>query len=555
MNRPPSKLTHLLRRRNLRWVAMVPLLLELWACGSHRLAIPDPHPSVGDTRQFKQTINNKLDIIFMVDDSPSMSPLETKMRAQLPAFMDALADKQTHQLPDLHVGVVSQSMGAGAWGNVSQCETPMFKPDTLGDDGGRFVQGAVGTDPSPCTMLHPQTKFLANMDGPDKQPNYDGDIRNAFQCIAYLGDKGCGFEAQFASVYSALAKANKDLGPSDDSHDPDNGGFLRPDAILAIVMVTNEDDCSVREDSLLLDPGVNSATNASGLGALASYRCNEFGHLCDGQPPPHGYNFATMQFDNTLPLVPGGVGGKGLLLNNCKSEEGHGKTDDTIIDPNGHSDPTRGHLWPTVVDFTAYVKQFKANPGDILVAAIAGPVADANGDSLYRVHGEMSQSGGAEVDPFVDHSCVQPTSDATMPEYADPAVRINEWVHNMNGVFYPICANDFSAAMMGIAAAINKKIGASCVSTQIAADPMDPTKHNCTVSQTITDGGKQTTRNIPNECDAGITNAPCYQLTFNSGQCIDAAAKTLFKVCDDSTCMTMPGSTATKDDNVSCVVQ
>ena len=46
--------------------------------------------------------------------------------------------------------------------------------------------------------------------------------------------------------------------------------------------------------SLLLDPGINSVDDPSGLGALQSYRCNEFGHLCDDPaggaakvPPPH----------------------------------------------------------------------------------------------------------------------------------------------------------------------------------------------------------------------------------------------------------------------------
>src|SRR5205085_370199 len=112
---------------------------------------------------------------------------------------------------------------------------------------------------------------------------------------------------------------------------PDNGGFLRDNAALAIVMVTNEDDCSVRSDSLLLSPTVNSVTDLSGLGALQSYRCNEFGHLCDGVPPPH----------DPPPM-------SGVTLKNCVSAEDNGKTDDQVVDPQGNHDPTHGHLWPTV---------------------------------------------------------------------------------------------------------------------------------------------------------------------------------------------------------------
>jgi len=543
MNRSLSKVPRLLRWRYLRWVACSAVIPALWACNSRRLAIPDPAPAIIDTRQFKQSVNHKLDILFMVDDSSSMAPLQAKMQAQLPAFMDALVDDSTKQLPDLHVAVVSSSYGGGAWSNVNQCHAASTDPNTLGDDQGRFLQGAIGPNASPCKMLQADAKFLINGDGSAANPpNFTGDIRDAFKCIALLGDKGCGFESQFESVYYGLYKGSLPLG-SGDGQDPDNGGFLRPDAVLAIVMVTNEDDCSVRGDSLLLNPAVNSVDDKTGLGALQSYRCNEFGHLCDGAPPPHN--------------PPGSI----VTLNNCVSAEEMGKTDDGVVDPGGHADPTKGHLWPTVNNvgqnqgFTEYIKSYKSNPDDILVAAIAGPVADAQGKSLYRVKGEANSAANNEVDPVIDHSCTQQT--AGDPEYGDPAVRIKQWVDNFgaNGIFYPICANDFKAAMVGIAQKIHAKLGASCVSTNIAADPTDPSKHNCQVTQKVTESsGKVSTAPLP-ECNAGNANAPCFQLIANSMQCTDPNAKTLFKVCNDASCVMMQGSTDTKDANIACSVE
>jgi hypothetical protein len=230
-----------------------------------------------------------------------------------------------------------------------------------------------------------------------------------------------------------------------------------------------------------------------------------------------------------------------------------GKTDDMIKDPMGNPDPTKGHLWPTVAGFTEYIKLFKSNPDDILVAAIAGPVADAQGNSLYRVKGEANTSAGGEIDPVVDHSCVQTTSDPNMQEYADPAVRIQQWVTNLNGIFYPICQDNFKAAMLGIAMKINQKLGASCVSTHIASDPMDPSKHFCKVSQKITSNGTVNTVNLP-ECDNGNGNAPCFQLVANAMQCTDPNARTLFKVCNDATCMMVKTSTDSKDANIACAV-
>jgi len=460
-----------------------------------------------------------------------MAPLQDKMAAQLGSFMDALVDPTTHLLPDLHVAVISSSFGGGAWSNVNQCGAGAHP----GDDRGFFQQGPGGAGMGSCSMLNPGATYLANGDG-NTPPNFTGDIRDAFKCIALLGDSGCGFESQFESTYYALYYANQAYSDTQtDKTNPYNGGFLRTDAVLAIVMLTNEDDCSVKGNSLLLNPAVNSVMDETGLGALWSYRCNEFGHLCDGQPPPHN------------PPGPGGV-----VLNNCVSAENDGKTDDKVTDPKGNPDETHGHLWPTVAEFSEYVRGFKTNSDDILVAAIAGPVTP------YKVVAQVNNAAMGETDPAVDHSCTQPGTG--MPEYADPAVRIKQWVDTFgpNGVFYPICADTLNKAMVGIADKIHQKLGASCIASNIAwLDNDDHSKgHNCQVSQKVTDKtGKTTTTELP-ECDAGMTVTPCFSLTFDSPQCMaSATAKTLFKVCNEASCMAMMStSSEEKNATIACAV-
>jgi hypothetical protein len=115
-----------------------------------------------------------------------------------------------------------------------------------------------------------------------------------------------------------------------------------------------------------------------------------------------------------------------------------------------------GHLWPTVHEFTDYLRMYKADPNDVFLAAIAGPTTDSAGNSLYRVSPRANAAAQNELDPTVEHSCTQMTADPASPEYADPAVRIKQLVDGFgaNGVFYPICANDFSSTMSGIASAI-----------------------------------------------------------------------------------------------------
>lgn len=396
--------------------------------GGHTIALGPPTPT------------GKLDVLFMIDDSASMAPLQAKLMTRIPAFMNSLANPTTLVKPDLHVAVVSSSLGAGAWANVPQCY-PGVHP---GDDQGKFQQGPGGAGSGTCPMLHAGETFLKSGDGTAANPaNFDGDISTALTCMAMLGDGGCGFEAPFASVYYALFKGSLMAGPSDQFHDPDNGGFIRADAQLAVIMVTNEDDCSVASNSLLLAPSVNSVMDPTGLGAFQSYRCNEFGHLCAGSPPPHGY--------------PTAIPAEGVTLTACVSAEESGKTDPLLLDPNGDPDPTSGHLWPTVSNLSAYLKSLKANPADIFVAAIAGPTVDASGGSLYKVVPSTNAVTG-EVDPMVAHSCTQAT--AGEPEYADPAVRVKQWVDSFaaNGVFYPICAADFQGSMTGIAAAMRAQL-------------------------------------------------------------------------------------------------
>lgn len=116
----------------------------------------------------------------------------------------------------------------------------------------------------------PSDPFIADVIAPDgtRETNYDGTLKEAFQCIGLLGTEGCGFEQGLESMRRAL----ETVGPVQQ-----NAGFLRDDANLAIIFLTDEDDCSAR------DPRVFSHMPGSDdvLGPLASFRCTEFGVLCD----------------------------------------------------------------------------------------------------------------------------------------------------------------------------------------------------------------------------------------------------------------------------------
>ncbi len=146
---------------------------------------------------------------------------------------------------------------------------------------------------------------------------------------------------------------------------------------------------------------------ASPLGPLWSWRCNEFGHLCQ---------------DQTGNLVPPARGPATNLMG-CVS-----------------NDTPSGKL-TKLSDEISFLKSLKADPNQIFVAAITGPATPYSVDMIM-------QGNDTELHPNVDHSCMQNSG-----EYADPSVRIQQWVQAFggHGLLETICAPSFAPALMQIA--------------------------------------------------------------------------------------------------------
>ncbi|HEX4404542.1 MAG TPA: hypothetical protein VH560_06930 [Polyangia bacterium] len=415
---------HWLNWRAARWVALAAAIPALWACNNRSLEAPIPSPQQTNNDLFQQQINRKIDILFMVDNSSSMMPLQNKLIQQFPSFTNVLKGPAGGAgLPDLHLAVISSSMGAGQEQGIAQCP--------VGGDHGQFQSAPLYAPACAKASLMAGQTFISNIGG---MANYTGDISDVFSCIALLGEGGCGFEHQFASTLRAL-------GADGAAAPPSNNGFLRADAYLAVILITNEDDCSAPPTTMLFNQ--NSQLVSDPLGPLQSYRCNEFGHLCKGAKPPR------------LSMA----GQMANLTGTCVSAE--------------------DGIELRVADVVTSLKKVKTNPANILVAAIAGPPAPY---IVGTTPPTLDDPAGAW--PVIEHSCTQ--ADGT---YGDPAVRINQFVSAFqgNGIFETICNDNFSQALQGIADLIGKKIGAPCVNGNIldtkdapwtAADTSPP---DCTV--------------------------------------------------------------------------
>jgi hypothetical protein len=429
------------------------VVLLTGACDKRELSVA--HVSAGaetfaltaEWPAFAQGPNAQIDILFMVDNSLSMKPLQDKLTAGFSAFMTTL-ETLPGGTPDLHIGVVSSDMGAGP------NDAAAIPGCRLGGDAGWFQSMARGTTCG-AGRLNAGQNFIIASNTPGTA-NFTGSIADAFSCIALLGDGGCGFEHQLSSVRHALDPA---LAPAG------NVGFLRHDAMLAVILVTNEDDCSAPADATVFDP--SSVYVSDPLGPLQSFRCNEFGHVCRV-----GDNFVHPPRD------------KEGELRECKSAE------DGVLDK--------------VSDFVAFLKNLKGDPARVFLAAVTGPATP------YVVSLGPPANDDTQQWPMIDHSCV--AADGT---YADPAVRIAQAVSAFggHGLLSNICGDTMGPILHEISSRFSRPLTPSCVPTP------DPAGPGCTVvDRSVDDTGNKIAARLPSCTDAaGAT--PCWELLVDDATC------------------------------------
>ncbi len=511
------------RWRVLRWALCAAAAPASWACTSRTLESPAPSVTATLTTTVTQKINDNIDILFMIDNSSSMTSMQQKLLAQLPTFMQVLQNLP-NGLPNVHIGVVSSDMGAPT------DEAGSLDCTTSGDNGD-FHAAPEGT--CTATTIANGDNYISAVDG---EANFTDPIDKVFQCVGLLGSSGCSFEHQLASIDRALGADGS--GPP-----PKDANFVRPDAYLGIVLLTNEDDCSAPSNTTLysFNGGAQSITNPDG--PIANYRCNggpRGAHLC--KDPATGQTLVP-------PLTPpaDAVGNPPILnLTDCQDNE------------SGSSGLT------PVSKFVSDIKALKpADPdNDIFVAAITAPPAPY---SVEWIPPARPPAGAAsELWPQVMHSCgakngddVNPdpqTQSATDGSFGDPGVRIAQFVRAFpNSVMASICDPSYAASMTAIATKLVGLIKPNCITGTIQKDPNG--RPECTVTNHLTDSSNHKTDIAVPNCEANGGAPPCWTLNTDALACpgggvalklmqdqVSMNAASLTSTLDCSVCL--PGSTA-----------
>lgn len=148
----------------------------------------------------------KMDIVFVVDNSGSMAQEQQNLAANFPKFVQVINDYKTKSGEQLEYRVAV----------------------TTTDDGkeaGKFNATRAGSAPNGCSP-GPARPWLERA---------DGDVAGAFSCRAQFGTNGDNIERPLESMLLSVttsATANSAAGSP----------FIREDALLAFVIITDEDE-------------------------------------------------------------------------------------------------------------------------------------------------------------------------------------------------------------------------------------------------------------------------------------------------------------------------
>ena len=185
---------------------MAPLALSLLlttTCIGFRTPLDDSQVELAPSRKtftIPLAPIRQLDLVVMIDNSPSMAPKQDKLRAQFPKLLEPLKDPATDSLPDLHVAIIDSDLGTGGL-SERQLRSQILPDGTTS----LWRSGQVSDDRRNGLRGHRPQRHVPHLHGRAGPTNFTGDINTVFACLAGgLGTMGCGEEHQLQAFEFAL---------------------------------------------------------------------------------------------------------------------------------------------------------------------------------------------------------------------------------------------------------------------------------------------------------------------------------------------------------------
>lgn len=400
----------------------------------------------------RTSASRDVDLLFVIDDSNTMADKQAALASSFPALIQPLQGL-VGGLPNLHIGVITTDMGTQ--GTVAAEPGPSIGTVGQGGCGGRGKDGALTVNGAAVSGT-----FVRDIQMPDgsRQTNYSGSLADVFGQMARVGNTGCGFEQPLHAMRRALA------------NHPSNAGFLRASALLAVIVVADEDDCSIKSPALF-------DVDTTMYGRLQSFRCTRFGVTCSS--------------GGTTPDEMDTLGTKGGCTDNPTSD---------LVDQ--------------VQPYADFLKSLKGgDAGRVVVGGLIGP-------STPVIVEERPLPGSGELARALKHSCDSGTGTVV----GDPGVRLRQLFDLFpdQSAWSSICdvANGPATAL---GQSIAARIGGTCLSRAIA--DIDESSAGIQPDCEVEDATDESARIIPPCSDAG--SGTCWDLLVDAARCPDAQNLTL----------------------------
>jgi hypothetical protein len=240
---------------------------------------------------------DKIDLLFMIDNSASMADKQVVLSQAVPDLVQRLVspncvdssgkrDPNTPKAPgdecpgtterefepvtNIHIGVITSSLG-GHGGTA--CGAGESEEN---DDHAHLI----GTRPRFAEFAAASPGGFLDWNPKQNPESKIEDVTTTFQRMTTkAGEKGCGYEAQLESVYRFLVDPSPPgavtkgqcaggqpcavVSGLDTELLKERAAFLRPDSLVAVILLTDENDCSIQDGGQYLLPTLQGSGGLS----------------------------------------------------------------------------------------------------------------------------------------------------------------------------------------------------------------------------------------------------------------------------------------------------
>jgi hypothetical protein len=332
-------MSHQNRSRLRRFAASSAMVALASGCLDRPVSPAKPHTTNIFVDAVTQSSVDKIDLLFMIDNSLSMKDKQLILEDAVPVLVErlvtprcldengnsvgtaaadgtcAVGSPEFTAIKDIHIGVITSSLGTHGGYECGPRPTDQEQGRTPDDRAELLPAVRPGIE----LASWQDAGFLAwdpgqNKNTPPGEANLPTLIGNLRDQVRASGEIGCGFESSLEAWYRFLVDPEPPVSVSQvDGYNVKGAineallaqrrAFLRSDSLLAIVMLTDENDCSIDDEDgkqgFLVTSGQRMPRASSACALDPNDRCC---HTC-GVPAPEGCapNDADTECSNKTP--------------------------------------------------------------------------------------------------------------------------------------------------------------------------------------------------------------------------------------------------------------